>query len=326
MFSFGKSKRIVNLVIDDYIVRMVENNGEDISSITHTAEKLLPPHTIENGKIVDELAFFEFMKEAVSEWRLKKRQLHFYVPNELVIMREIELTEKVAEKELKQYITMEIGHTIHFPFKNPVFDVYDTAKLESKNKVIVLAAPEEEIIKYVEVFEDVGLTAIAVDVQPLGVYRYFLTRHEQTNVENVYLYLELNLTSVNFSVFRQHKLEFLRFQSLNLSIDHWQPVESDTNVYWTFTGDETHLFGEMEDQLNEIDRLMNFYRFSIHQGKHAISHIILLGDYPYLDDIKRRILERYNVVTNILATDHIEEEQINRAFIPTLGLALRGDK
>src|SRR5699024_1447507 len=116
------------------------------------------------------LKFFEFMKDAVDEWGIKNRRVRFYAPQEQVIMREIELTEEVKEDELKQYITMEIGHTIHFPFKNPVFDLYDTKKAESENKVTVLAAPEEELIKYTEIFDDVTLEPVAVDVQPLGIY------------------------------------------------------------------------------------------------------------------------------------------------------------
>src|SRR5699024_5771271 len=211
MFSFRKAKRIVNIVIDDYMIRMVENNGKDLSSINISAEKLLPEQTVQNGKLIDDMGFFEFMKELVDEWDLKKRHVRFYVPHELVIMRELDLTEDVEENELKQYITMEIGHTIHFPFNDPVFDIYDTRKLADEKKVTVLAAPEEEIIKYVNIFHDVHLTAESVDVQPLGVYRYFVQEQASIPDENVYLIFEANITSSNISIFNKHYLEFLRF-------------------------------------------------------------------------------------------------------------------
>src|SRR5699024_6394336 len=174
MFSFRKAKRIVNIVIDDYMIRMVENNGKDLSSINITAEKLLPEQTVQYGRLIDDMGFFEFMKELVEEWALKKRLVRFYVPHELVIMRELELTEDVVEDELKQEITMEIRHTIHYPLNDPVFDIYDRRKLADEKKVTVPAAPEEEIIKYVNVFHDVHLHAESVDVQPLGIYRYFV--------------------------------------------------------------------------------------------------------------------------------------------------------
>src|SRR5690554_1617102 len=125
MFSFGKAKRVVNIVMEDYVIRMVENNGKDFASIKITAEKPLPTNTIQNGKIVDELKFYEFMKEVVQEWGIKNRHVRFYVPHELIIMREIEIPKDVPTNEVKQYITMEIGNTIHFPFNNPVFDIYE---------------------------------------------------------------------------------------------------------------------------------------------------------------------------------------------------------
>lgn len=326
MFSFGKSKRVVNIVIDDYIIRMVENNGKDFASIKNSAEKTLPANTIENGKIIDELKFFDFLKDVVQEWGIKNRQVRFYVPHELIIMREIDLPEKVKKSELKQYITLEIGNTIHFPFKNPVFDLYDTSKAENENKITVLAAPEEEIIKYTEIFADVKLEPIAVDVQPLGIYRYYLTETNGMNIDKVNLFLELNLTSSNISIFHQHKLEFLRYQSLNVMIQDWQPDETDNGVRWTFTGDETNLQGEIEDHLNELDRLMNFYRFSIHQGERAVTDIILLGDYPRLEDVKARIQNRYNLPVTILTAKANENEQLSSVYIPALGLALKGAK
>src|SRR5690625_3447760 len=323
MISFGKSKRTANLVIDDYVIRMVENNGKDLTSIKIIKEKPIPLNTIENGKIVDELAFFDFMKEVVQAWGIKKRNVRFYVPHTLVIMREIELPEEVKQDEIKQYITMEIGNTIHFPFENPVFDVYEIPQTEQVDKVTVLAAPEEEIIKYTEIFADVKLTPVAVDVQALGVYRYFLHQQGQLPSDKVYMFVELNLTSINISIFHQHKLEFLRYQPLTISVNDWQSNKKES-IEWIFTGDEISLFGEIEDQINEIERLMNFYRFSLHQGEKTVTDIILLGDYPDLQDVQAQLQNRYTIPTTMLHVELEKNRQIDSVFIPALGLSLKG--
>src|SRR5690625_1303361 len=318
MFSFGRSKRVANIVIDDYVIRMVENNGKDFTSIKNLAEKALPLGTIENGKIVDELQFFDFLKEVVQEWGIKYYHVRFYVPHALIIMREIEIPDDVNRKEIKQYITMEIGNTIHFPFTNPVFDLYQSPQAHMQNKVTVLAAPEEEIIKYTEIFEDAKLKPKAVDVQALGVYRYFIEQQGQIQRDKVYLMLELNITTANISIFHQYKLEFHRYQALNISQDDWQP-NGDFPIQWNFTGDETRLYGEIEDQLNEIDRLMNFYRFSIHQGEKSVTDIVLLGDYPELSGVKNKLEERYDLpVTKLTIEPLINVHQVTTAFIPAL--------
>ncbi|MBO1003379.1 type IV pilus biogenesis protein PilM [Pseudogracilibacillus auburnensis] len=324
MFTFGKSKRVINIVIEDYVIRMVENNGKDLASMKYLAEKVLPPDTIVNGKVVDEVTFYEFMKELVREYSMKNRQVRFYVPHELIIMREITIPDHVLKNEWKQYITMEIGQSIHFPFTNPVFDLYELPD-KNEQKVTILAAPEEEIIKYIEIFDDIKLKPIAVDVQALGVYRYFLWEQERFQSEKVYLFLELNLTSANISIFHQHKVEFLRFQRLNVSPNDWH-LDDVQSVRWKFTGDETFLNGEMEDQLNEIDRLMNFYRFSIHRGEKAVTDIILLGDIPELDHVKTKLKERYELPVTPLTVKNLHDQEVSREFIPALGLALKGGK
>lgn len=312
------------MMMNDHIIRLVENNGKDFASIKISAEKILPTDTILNGKLVDELKFFDFMKETVEEWGIKNRNVRFHAPRELNILREVDIPKTVKKDEIKKYITMEIGNTIHFPFKNPVFNVYDIIETDTVNKVTVVATPEEEIIKYTEIFEDVKLIPIAVDAQSLSVYRFFLNQ-EQPEDKAIYLFLELNLTSVNISIFRNHKAEFSRFQSLNVTIQDWQPNENVQPIQWTYTGDERRLYNEVEGQLNDIDNLMNFYRFSIHQGEKSVTNIILLGEYPDLEDIELRLQNLYNIPVTTLKVDQSEIETISPVFIPALGLALKGE-
>lgn len=324
MFPFGRKKRIINIVIDDYVIRMVESDYRDRHTIKRGAEKLIPEDMINNGKIVDEPSFYQFMKEVVKEWSIKHQPVRFYVPHELIIMREIDIPNDVIIDEVKQYITMEIGNTIHFPFKYPVFDIYHTPYERADDKVTVLAAPEEEIIKYSNIFSDVSLKPIAVDVQALGVYRYFIHQQEVLSEDNVYLMLEVGLLSANISIFHQYQIEFLRHQRMSLSRADWESTE-ETPIHFTLTKDDSRLQGEIEDLVNELDRLMNFYRFSIHQGAKSITHIIILGDFPYLEQIIERLKQRFDITIELLnVAQSMVNERVNRSFIPALGLALKG--
>src|SRR5690625_6168036 len=93
--------------------------------------------------------------------------------------------------------------------------------------------------------------------------------------------LECNLTSINISIFNNNKVEFIRHQVLNIDQKDW---EADNNhpLQWTFAGDKTRLHGELTDQIVELERLMSFYQFSIHQGNKAVTDLIVTGD---LDEI-----------------------------------------
>lgn len=326
MFLFGKSKNIANIVIDDYVIRLVQNNGDDLESIKLIAEKALPLHLIENGSIVDELAFYDFMKELVREWGIKNNYVRFFAPDSLIIVRNIDIPKNIEQAEWKNYLFMEIGNTIHFPFQNPILDIYSHTETEEANKVTVVAAPEEEIIKYVSIFEDASLKPSAVGVQALGVYRYFLHQHEQIGINKVYLFAEFNLASVNISIFRGEKFEFHRHQHLNIDVNNWES-SGDSILQWNYTGDQQRLTGEINDQLTELERLLNFYRFSIHQGEVSVTDIILLGDFPNLKDIALKLKETYSQDLTLLTTENVGvDSPLSDAFIPALGFAVKGGK
>src|SRR5699024_225481 len=124
MALFKKSKRIVNIAIDDYVIRMVENSGQALSSIKLVKEEEIPDGLIEFGRIIDEVSFYDFMKQLVAKWGIKKRQVRFYVPNSLVIMRSIEIPSHVAEDKINEHFMMEIGENIHLPFRDPIIDIH----------------------------------------------------------------------------------------------------------------------------------------------------------------------------------------------------------
>lgn len=326
MLSFGKNKRIANLIIDDYVIRLVDNNGQDLQSIKRIEEKSLPVGMIENGRIVDEIEFYNFMKQLVADWGLKKREIRFYVPHSLIIMRDIELPQDVKFDEAKDYIQLETGNTIHFPFKDPVFDVYGQPK--ENNRVTVLAAPQEEMIKYIDAFVDSSLKPVAVDVQPLGVYRYFYEeRNGLINETSNYLFVDLNLTYVNYSIFSENTLEFIRHQTYTLPKSDWQGV-GESPIQWDFVGDKDRFNSEIEDQLSEIDRLMSFYQFSLHKGNKTITDIVVYGDLPSVDKIAETLGQRHDIPIHVLKSTENGPKRMDipNAFVPALGLALKGGK
>lgn len=325
MKLFRSSKRIVNIMIDDYIIRLIENNGEDLKSIKRIEEKYMPEGIIENGKLVDEVRFYNEVEKVVKEWNLKKRHIRFNAPQSLIIMREIELPEDVEEDEIKDYIYLEIGNSIHFPFENPVIDLYGAPTED--NKVTIIAAPEEEIMKYVDVFHDCGLEPKAVEVLPLANYRYFKKTHLQTHGDNHYLFVDFNLTNVSFSIFSQDRLKFHRHQIFNVSLSDWRHQEGFP-MKWQFVGDSEQLQLSVKQQLGEISRLMDFFEFSMTKGEAKINHIVLLGDYPQLEEIKNTLEEQLDLPVNILQTNGIGAKKITipLSFIPVLGIAIKGGK
>lgn len=320
MFSFLRKKGIVSLVIDDGVMRLVENNGYDLASIRLVAEKPIEKGLIENGRIMDEPRFFDFMKTTVEEWGISKRQVRFFIPQALIILREVELPADLDEN-IRDYIEFEIGNTIPFPFKNPIFDIY--SKKVKDQKVTILAAPEEEVLKYTHTLLDASLKPILAEIQSLAIYRYYLHKNSPKNNEKAYMIIENNVSATNISIFYRNQLEFLRHQPMNISKNYWE--YSRELARFQFVGDERKYQGELEELLIEIDRIRNFYRFSIQHGEQDIDEMIVVGDSPNLEQVANLIEESFQIKVNLLDVDQvINEETIDRSFIPALGLALRG--
>ncbi|NWO15176.1 hypothetical protein [Virgibacillus sp.] len=81
MFLLSKPKRVVNIMIDDYVIRIAENKVHDLTTIRLLEERELPRDLIQHGQIIHELRFYQFMKDIVHYLKLKHLDVRFYVSN-----------------------------------------------------------------------------------------------------------------------------------------------------------------------------------------------------------------------------------------------------
>lgn len=347
MFFRKRSNQVANVVIEDNVIRIVLSHGPNLDDVSLLVERALPSGLIEEGKIIDELEFFDFMDKLVDEHSLKKADVRFYAPTSLVVMRQVELPEEVRDNELKSYFEMEVGIGLHLPFEEPLIDVYPllgaVSKIVEDEKEVtdvaatteggdprmgmLFAASGEEITRYTQIFEDLDMNPIAVDVQAIGAYRYFY-HTERPLAERVHMFFELNMCSVNISVFYNHQLEFLRYQQLDLKAADWvaEPDESG-QLHWNVVEYKEEIAqGIVEEQIEELARIMNFYRYSQHQGERAVKEIVVHGDYPGIEQVVDKLQVTYDLPVTILTSKTPDEQMgVNgTAFVPAFGLALKG--
>lgn len=331
MFSIFTKEKTINIVIEDYAIRMVDYAGGGLLKVKNVEEKAIPNGLLEHGRILDEMAFYDFMKDTVRDWGIKRRDVRFYVPDSLVIMKKVELPAQLKENEIVGHFYLELGRTLYLPFDNPIFDVYPLPVNDpssSTREGLLFAVPEEEINKYMEIFEDAGLKPIAADVRSIGIYRYFHAAKTDENKETPILFFELNLNSISISVFSNQTPEFIRYLDLDVSMNDWRAeVLEDNSINWEFTGDESFLLGLLDDQMIELERITNFYRYSLHKGEKMVSNIILLGDFPNLEIVHEKIMRMAKIPVEMLdaALSPVIRNQNARVYIPALGLALKGE-
>ncbi|WAA12840.1 type IV pilus biogenesis protein PilM [Fervidibacillus halotolerans] len=326
MLKLLSNNKIIHFVVDDYAIRMVEYAGGGLEKIKQYKEKSIPAGLIEHGRIVHELEFYEFIKALTEEWGIKRRKVQFYVPDSLIIMKKESYPAHLKKEELKGHFYMELGQSLYLPFDSPIFDVHPLLKEgedSEKREAILFAAPEDEIQKYAQIFQDAGLQPVVADIRPIGIYRYYKEIHREFDGKSSILFFEVNLHSIMISIFSDDTPEFLRYIELNVPIKEWTYLERDNGQFrWNYTGDEEQLFGLINDQLMELERIMNFYRYSLHKGEKMIDKIVLLGDFPTLQPIFEKMETNFSIPIEMI-TPFLPS--ISRSFIPALGLALRGE-
>ncbi|MDZ5712365.1 type IV pilus biogenesis protein PilM [Jeotgalibacillus haloalkalitolerans] len=296
-------KKTVSLMIQDYVIRMAASAKGSGQSIT-LREEPLPVGMIEDGQIVDEQKFYELMKELVDSWDLKKSRVQFFVPDSSVLMKPVMIPSDIKQEALKEYFMMEAGQSLHFPFEDPLIDVIRLEQVtksrtgQGETPGILFASPHEDITAYANAFEDVKMKPVAAEIRALAIHR-FLDSLQFLKKSKTYLISEWSLNALNISIFSENVIDFMRYQSIETVLSDWKPERDGEELHFTFHGDQAFYEQQLEDRIAEIERLMNFYRFSLHKGEKEIDEIILTGDNPYLKEIGQKLESYYQLPVTI---------------------------
>ena len=316
-----KTKRYVALDLNEYIVRAIVMAGSDIEQAA-VYEYPLNKDIFENDILVGEMALYETLKTLIELWGIKRYNVRFFVPDSTVMMKTFEHPSDVTSAKLKGYVEMELGQTIHLPFSQPLIDVYDFKP--DDGEAVLFAAPSEEVNKIAGLLDDLHLNPTTADVRSLATIR-FLEKTVGLEERLSYLIAEWSISGVSISIYTGGKVEFLRYQTIDTFKEKWQSKEDNNEISFSYEGQLEEYQSQLVDQIAEIDRILNFYRFSLYKGEKAVDEIIILGDSPEMDYIASEMIA--NFVTPV---KHIDDSQVQvyhpnlkSKHIPLIGLVYR---
>ncbi|SDM80072.1 type IV pilus assembly protein PilM [Psychrobacillus sp. OK028] len=317
-----KRNRFVALELNEYVIRVIVMNNQDVNQAV-VYEQPLSPGIIEGDSIRDEMALFDEFKKMVEVWGIKRHDVRFFVQDSSVMMKTFEHPSDVVAGKLKAYVEMELGQTIHLPFTNPLIDVYD-AKLND-GEATLFAAPSEEVNKMASLLDDVSLTPTVADVRSLSTIR-LLEKLNLFTPQKSYLITDWSISGLSISIYTPGKLEFLRYQAIETSMKSWESrVVNEHEVTFTYDGEIEEYRMLLIDQIAEIDRILNFYRFSLYKGEKAVDEIIILGDSPEMDYIVNEMRATYETPIQFIDDSKVQTvyPNLNAKYIPLIGLVLK---
>jgi len=315
MFLFSCRKQPATLTIEDNAVRFVRLKSTEPLVVDVAEEVVLPPNTVVEGKIVDAETLVVILEGTLKEWGIAKRDVQFLAPDTYVMIRKVPYPEDVQPDELKGHFFIEIGSTIYLPFDDPVFDVVP-CKLNEKSKEAILIASKESILnQYEDVFKQLKLNPVIADIGPLALYRLAYKMYQFTGDEHV-LIADMHDGMLTVSIFHKHYPLFMRPVDLTQSADLSIVADVHANNHSV-----TPTLIVME-----LEKLINFYRYNLHNGNASITHLLVNGEYSDMEKLLSAIRERFSIEADRLLKRPLELQdgrQLPATFNRTIGLALK---
>ncbi|GHH97185.1 type IV pilus biogenesis protein PilM [Neobacillus kokaensis] len=323
---FSPKNRIINLVLNDHSVRLLELKQVNPPAAQRWSERFLPPGVITDGKITDYDSLSNIVEECITEWKIQRRQVRFLVPDPLVIIRKVTIPAEIQDDEIKGYLYLELGASIHLPFEEPIFDYYPLTNDGKSKELLLFAAPEENVLEYSKLLSKLKLNPVAADISPLALYRLYY-HLDQAGTNEILFTVQFDLTSVNLSIFQDTVPLIMRQFSLPFHMEQWI-IKHDVlgTLVYKYIGNEEELVIQFEDIFREINKLSDFYRYSLNSEKHDISKFLLNGDHPMLEAIYEEMKERFEIPVEMISITAEEKDQTGfpvSQFL-SLGLALKG--
>ncbi|WP_163971632.1 type IV pilus biogenesis protein PilM [Oceanobacillus halotolerans] len=299
MYLFQSGK--VSIVITNRVLRYAyHKNASNKGLVTH-GEVELPEGTIQDGKIVNKSVLLEVVNKLVQKYRWKRKKLYFAVPDDTVVIRQLQIPASLSKEEAVAYVHTQLGNNFYLPFGNPSLAVEFLEMEGEQRNILVLAYPKDKINAFADVFDDAGLKPVVADLTSLSVYRYYYDLYHQSDINDV-LHVHWNQDALVLTAFQNHKAIFTRYMKLDMTVElNEGSAEQVINEY-----------------LIEINRIIDFYRFSVTKGESTISLLLLTGDFPYLQSAQQSLEE-----SNSIKIHQFPEELAPTKYIDVLGLALK---
>jgi type IV pilus assembly protein PilM len=354
----AKSKLALGLDIGSSSVKLVQlkEAGKRGYVLDAFGVAPLPPEAIVDGALMNSTAIVEAIRQLVSQFKLKNREVAIGVSGHSVIIKKISMP-RMTRDELEESIQWEAEQYIPFDVKDVNIDtqILDAGGNDATGQmdVLLVAAKKDMINDYTTVVSESGLQPVVVDVDAFAVQNMFATNYDVPDKETVVL-INAGASVVNINIISNGATVFTRDvtiggnqfteeiqKQLNVSYEEAEALkiggtrgDSDAVVPQEV---ERVLMSVAEQVAGEIQRSLDFYAGTAVDA--TFTKVYLSGGTAKIPALFKTIETRVGVPVEIL-NPFRKIDVDNRKFDPSfimevapmaavaVGLALRrpGDK
>lgn len=297
-------RRIRYLVMDAQSRTVLEQN-----------EILFDTEILHEGRVINPSLLENRLNALVTEKKWKNAQVAILLPDDFVIVREEKIPAQLAPSEIKAYIALHMGQLIRSPFKETRFHFELLEVGDMEQTILLMLYPQEVIFQYESLLQKVSLDPVLADISSLCLYRTILQQNDlQQSPDKHVMVLQWSPVDHTIMVFHQNLPKFSRHSRLARLIDLWDVTKEGE---WIWKDDQDSFEEAITDMLDVLERLLEFYRYSVMNGHGGVTDIFLTGDFPYLEKVREQLSQRFFLPIHILQAS----EEISSKFLPLYGLA-----
>lgn len=292
-----KSKMRLHLQFLEQSVRYLVTDASG-KNVIEKGELIFESFIIQEGKLVGSSLLKTRLDALIKEKKWKQAKVSILLPDDFVTIREETIPAQLDHNEIKDYLNLHVNQSIRLPFDHPKIDFEVIEKNESTQTLFLAAYPGEQVSQYLNLLEEVHLKPEVADLSSLCIYR-ILFAQSCTAVEpsSHVMVLQWNPIDTSITLFNKGIPQFNRHTRSQRLMESWN-LSKDGRWIWKRSDDE--LNESLEDQLNGLERFLEFYRYSVMDGKGSISEIVLSGYFPELERLKVLLDERFSVPVKML--------------------------
>ena len=297
-------RRIRYLVMDAQSRTVLEQN-----------EILFDTEILHEGRFINPSLLENRLNALVTEKKWKNAQTAILLPDDFVIVREEKIPAQLAPSEIRAYVALHMGQLIRSPFKETRFHFELLEVGDMEQTILLMLYPQEVIFQYESLLQKVSLNPVLADISSLCLYRTILQQNDlQQSPDEHVMVLQWSPVDHTIMVFHQNLPKFSRHSRLARMVDLWDVTKEGE---WIWKDDQDSFEEAITDVLDVLERLLEFYRYSVMNGHGGVTDIFLAGDFPYLEKVREQLSQRFFLPIHILQAS----EEISSKFLPLYGLA-----
>lgn len=197
--------------------------------------------------------------------------------------------------------------------------------------VMLVAAPKEMMDQYLEVLNSAGIKLTSIEIKALSLFR-LLQSTSLNKLNETFLLVDLNETAGDLSIFQGEDLKITRSIPLAFGAKSQRDLDVNTSVDDLFSDlldGDADFRNHCNDLAHELERLMNFYRYTLNNRNQEFARVVISGDVIRMPEVVFYLTERLPIPVQLFQTDGYFsrksefKDDLSR-YAVTLGLALRG--